>query len=312
MTDRLLENNTFLKILSVIVAIFIWFRAGPAAHVPNENHTIQGVAVGWSTINPHLTVLSLNPGTVTVQISGPPSSVNSSSTASVSALVNLSNIKSPGTYLLKVSASVPAGVTPVSVTPSRVEVTVARIGNTKRPVEVHLGGQPAAGYELSNYSSSIKDATVSGPTNALRQVKAVAGTVSLSGHNTTFSQDVVLEPVNAAGRVVPKVQVDPPTAAVTATIKKKPPEKVLPVVSKLTGQPASGYTVSQINVYPSSVTVSGTTQTLAGLNHIFTVPVNVSGATKTITESVPVQLPSGTSLVSSGQVTVTVTITKGS
>ncbi len=310
MTDRLLENNTFLKILSVAVAIFIWFRAGPAVHVTNR--TIQGVVVNENNLNPHLTVLSMTPGAVTVTISGPPRTLDSNSATAVIGGVNLASVKSPGTYLLKVSAAVPAGVTPVSVTPSRVRVTVARIGNKKRPVVVHITGTPAAGYEFSGDTTVLKDATVYGPTGALSQVKAVEGTVSLTGHNATFNQEVVLQPVNSAGRVVPKVQVNPPTATVTATVKKKPPEKVLPVVSRLTGKPASGYTVSQISVYPSSVTISGSKSSLASLTQLYTVPVNVAGATKNITESVPVQLPASTSLVKSGNVTVTVTIVKGS
>lgn len=310
MTDRLLENNTFLKILSVAVAIFIWFRAGPAVHITNR--TIQGVAVNYNNLNSHLTVLSMTPGTVTVSISGPPSTVDSSSATAVIGGVNLASVKAPGTYLLKVSAAVPAGVTPVSVTPSRVRVTVARIGNKKRPVEVHISGAPATGYEFSGYTTVLKDATIYGPTGALGQVKAVTGSVSLTGHHSTFNQQVVLQPVNSSGRVVPKVQVNPPTATVTAAIKKKPPEKVLPVVSRLTGTPASGYTVSQISVYPSSVTISGKKSSLASLTNLYTVPVNVTGATKTITESVPVRLPANTNLVSSGNVTVTVTIVKGS
>lgn len=308
MTDRLLENNTVLKVLSVIVAIFIWFQARGVAQPINR--TLTSVAVGYTTLNSKYTVLSINPAVVTVTIKGLTQTVNSTTASDVSALINLSNVKASGTYSMKVSATVPTGITPVSVTPNHVVVTIARIGKKKVPLVVHVSGDPSTGFMLNNYNESLKDATITGPSTALSQVRAVTGTLALSGHNATFTQQLVLQPVNAAGRTVSKVQVVPPTVNVTANIQKKLPEKVLPVVSQLTGQPKTGYTISQISVYPSTITVSGNTSALSGLTHVYTVPVNVSGATKTLTESVSLQTPKGTTLVSSGQVTVTVTIVK--
>lgn len=305
--DKLLENNNVLKVLSVIVAIFIWFQAS-AATAQTVNRPIGPVAVGFSTPNPHLTVLSIKPASVIVQIKGPPGTVGSAS--EVSALVKLANLTSSGTYSLKVSATVPPGTGLVSVVPNRVVVTVARLGQRKVPVMVHISGSPASGYELSGYISNLKKATISGPVNVLSQVKSVTGTVVLGDRSGSFTDQIVLQPLNAEGHAVPKVQVNPATATVNVSIQKRPPQKVLPVISKLSGQPAAGFTVSQITVYPSSVTVSGTTSSLSGLTHLYTIPINVAGQTRSIHEAVPVVMPNGVNMVNSGEVTVTVTIVK--
>ncbi|MCY0897571.1 MAG: CdaR family protein [Firmicutes bacterium] len=308
MMDRLLENDTVLKILSVIVAIFIWIQAG-AASTLSINRSIGPVAVGYSSINPHLTVLSINPATVTVQIKGPPSAVESSAmTSEVLAQVNLSGLTKAGIYSLKVSGTVPPGVGVVSVTPPRVVVTVARMGQQKVPVVIHVTGQPALSYQFVGYNSSLSQATIYGPTSALNQVRSVVGTLSIAGRTATVTSAVVLHPVNALGHVVPKVEVNPPTANVTATIQLKPPEKVLPVIGQLTGKPAAGYKVSQISVYPSTVILSGSKRVLASITHVYTIPVSVSGASQNITVAVPVVVPKGTTLASSGEVTITVTI----
>lgn len=308
--DRLLENNTILKILSVVVAIFIWFQANTGVQAP-INRSLGPLAVGYNpSLNSHLTVLSISPNAVTMSIKGPATTVESSSLPSdVSASVNLSSITKPGTYSLKVSGSVPPGVGVVSVTPQRVVVSVAKMGQQKVPVVVHIGGQPISGDQLISYKSDLKQADISGPTSALNQVRSVVGTLGIANRSGKFSSAVVLRPVNAQGVVVPKVQVNPPTARITATIEPKPPEKVLPIIGKVKGKPASGFQVSQITVYPSTVTVSGSKTILPGLDHIYTTVVNVSGATKTIAKSVPVVVPKGATLVSAGEVTITVTIT---
>lgn len=308
MMDRLLENNTVLKILSVIVAIFIWFQAG-ASSTQSINRSVGPVAVGFPSLNPHLSVLSITPSSVMVQIKGPPSSVESSAMASeVSASINLAKITGPGTYSMKVAGSVPPGIGVVSVTPSRVVVSVAKIGQEKAPVVVHIVGQPIPGDQFVGYRTSFKQATIFGPTGALHQVSAVVGTLAIDDRSASFSASVVLHPVNAEGQTVPKVEVNPPTTRVTAMIQPKPPEKVLPVISKLSGKPASGYQVSQITVYPSSVTVTGTKAMLSSLTHLYTEPVSVVGARTSFSVSVPVVLPKGVTLVSSGDVMVTVTI----
>ncbi|PSR23482.1 MAG: hypothetical protein C7B45_02785 [Sulfobacillus acidophilus] len=308
MMDRLLENNTVLKILSVIVAIFIWFQAG-ASTTQSINRSVGPVAVGFPSLNPHLSVLSITPSSVMVQIKGPPSSVESSAMASeVSASINLAKITGPGTYSMKVAGSVPPGIGVVSVTPSRVVVSVAKIGQKKAPVVVHIAGQPLAGDQLVGYKTSDKEATIFGPTGALRQVTAVEGTLAITDRSDSFSASVVLHPVNAQGQTVGKVEINPPATRVTAMIQPKPPEKVLPVISKLSGKPVAGYQVSQITVYPSSVTVTGTKSLLSSLSHLYTEPVVVSGARKSFSVLVPVVLPKGLTLISSGDVTVTVTI----
>lgn len=306
MMDRLLENKTALKILAVIVAVFIWVQSIPRS--TPKPLLVPNVPVVFSSIGSNLTVVSVSPKTVQVKIEGPPNIVNSSAiTTDVSASI-VSRITHPGTSTMKVSASVPPQVTVLSVSPKTVTVVVAKTGQKRVPINVYTTGSVNPGDELSGYKSETKEALISGPVAALSQVKSVVGTLNVSGKSNSFNTSVVLRPVNGAGHVVPKVQVNPASTTVKATIKPKPPEKVLPVIGKITGKPATGYSVASISVYPSSVTISGTKSVLASISNIAAVPVNVSGAKSTITKKVSVVVPKGATLVSSGQVTVTVTI----
>ncbi|MCY0865131.1 MAG: CdaR family protein [Sulfobacillus sp.] len=307
MMDRLLENDTVLKILSVIAAIFLWFQAGPLQTQP-INHEIGPIPVGFPTPNPHLTVISIQPSTVTVTVKGPPAAFTGTAASDVYAIVNLAGLTKSGTYSLKVVASVPPNTSLVSVSPNRVIVTVARLGASRAPVAIRTSGTLAPGYQLTGTDTAIKSATISGPVNDLNQVRQVVGTLVLNGQTSSFQSPVVLEPVNAAGRLVPHVEVNPPTVTVNATVQAIPPQKVLPVVGQYTGQPAPGYKITQIAVYPATVTVTGPSSILNGLTHLNTPAISVAGATGTVSKTVAVTLPNGVALVNSGTVTVTVTI----
>lgn len=306
MMDRLLENNTILKVLAVIVAIFIWFQAGPSSTAMNRQ--IHSIPVGFPTPNPHVTVASIQPSVVTVTIKGPPKSVRGAGTTNVYALVHLGNVTQSGTYSLKVAASVPEGTSLVSVSPDRVVVTVDRMGQSKVPVTVHTTGKLASGYESTGITASNTRATISGPTGDLAQVKHVVADLALDKHSSNFTAQVILIPVNARGATVSHVDVSPAETTVDVGVQQKPPQKVLPVVSQLSGQPAAGYKVGEISVYPSSVTVSGTQSALASLTHIYTAPVKVGGRTSDLSEAIPLVLPKGISVVGKSDVTVTVTI----
>jgi YbbR domain-containing protein len=95
-----------------------------------------------------------------------------------------------------------------------------------------------------------------------------------------------------------------------AAIKKRPPQKTVGVVAKLKGHPASGYSVTNIVVHPATVTVSGTQSAIKPVSVIYTVPINVSGDTHSVSSAVPLVFPSGVKGVKQQDVSVSVTIRK--
>lgn len=307
--DRLLENDTVLKVLSVLVAIFLWFQA-TASSTQSVNRDFGPVSVFWTApANSNLNVVSIEPSVVTVQIKGPPRTVSEVAVHAVTAYVNLSRLTRPGTYTMRVGASVPQGTSLVSIVPAQVVVTVDQIGSRKIPITLRPEGEPNASDQLVSLTPSQKVATLTGPTNDLNQVAAVVGEVPVAGQSASLSTQVLLLPLNDHGKLVSHVEVSPPSVTANAVIEPKPPEKTVPVVARLSGYPASGYKVSRITVSPSKVTVTGSQSALAGLSQVGTVAIDVAGLTNGITEAIPLSLPKGVSAVGSPDVTVTVTIT---
>lgn len=305
MMDRLLENDTVLKILSLLVAVAVWVQVNGG--VPQVAvRPVPNIPV-VSTVSPHsnLTVLSIKPSTVTVELKGPLNSIGGSASANVTAVVNLTKVTHPGTFSLKVAASVPAGTSLVSVTPSHVVVTVDVIKTVHMTVKLEPSGQVAAGYGIIALSSSSKSVTVTGPSHELSQVSKIVGRVMLNHQSSGFSEQVFLFPENRHGAVVSHVQVVPQAVTATVQIAK---EQSVPVIVKYSGKPASGFKITSLHVTPGTVVIYGTASALSGVRSVNTSPINIAGLSSSVTQSVSLVLPSGVSVMGSSTVNATINI----
>lgn len=65
----------------------------------------------------------------------------------------------------------------------------------------------------------------------------------------------------------------------------------LPVKVRLTGRPASGYKVIDVNVSPRSVAATGVKKEMRDLSGVYTKPVDVSGLTSSALFTVPLDMP---------------------
>jgi YbbR domain-containing protein len=65
----------------------------------------------------------------------------------------------------------------------------------------------------------------------------------------------------------------------------------LPVVAKLTGEPARGVTIEEPEIFPNQVLVTGPKSLVARFDHLSTVPVSLDGRSTTFEVSAPVVSP---------------------
>jgi YbbR domain-containing protein len=309
--DRLLENDTILKILSLVVGLILWVGVMSTNSQAAADRPFGPIPLEYQPPSKSsLTVMSLNPNTVTVELRGSVQKINGTSPHSIAAFVDMQGLTHSGTYTLPVRVSVPTGTSFVSVVPSKVTVVIDRLGSRRMNLDLAPSGSPAPGYELKSLTANTKTATLSGPTSELNKVRKVVAEVPVGGRNASFQEQVVLLPLNADDRTVQKVQVSPAMVSASATIKKRPPQKSAGVVAKLTGHPAAGYTVTNIVVRPATVTITGSQSAISPVNVIYTVPINVSGDTGSVSAAVPLVFPSGVSGLRKQDVSVSVTIAK--
>ena len=180
--------------------------------------------------------------------------------------------------------------------PNSVTVTVDELGTSTLPVSIERVKALVPGYHEQTTATAVTPANVriDGPKSQLTGIQAVVlvemDAVNAPGFNQPFS--VVLwdqnkKPVTKSMTVTPaQVTVKMVIQADAATVDK-------PVGFTLTGQPAPGFRLVNVQIAPLNVQATGLQNTLAGLVLLATDPIDITGAKADVVKTVTIRPPDG-------------------
>ncbi len=203
-----------------------------------------------------------------------------------------------------------ARVDVVDVTPSQVTVRLEDVTFRTVPVQTKLVGTPPRGFEAGEFTVAPEAAIITGPDSLVARVQAVEADVNLTGVRTSFEQTLILQARDEQGGNVLGINIEPETAVVTAEIEQLEFSSAFVVQPEITGVPATGFSVTAIEVQPPLINVTGPAsvfQTIDPIDGIGTAPISIDGASADVVRTVAIQLPQGAS-VDQEQVTVRVVI----
>lgn len=303
--DKLLENNLAVKIISVLVAIVLWFQVSGQGLGSQVQRVVHGVPVSWRATPSDLSVAAVDPQQVSVTVLGNPTTVDALTGADFAAVANL-NKAQPGRQSFYVDITVPRGVSVLSVEPANVAVVLASIIEHEATIAVITSGTPATGYRAGTPTASPQQAIIRGTVAELAGVERVLTTVQVGGATSAVHAQVTPEAVDAQGKPVPGVQILPQKVAVTVPITHVLPTASVPVSVATSGQPAAGYTVTGMTANPANVSVAAPQSVLSALGNIETQSVDISGAKANVTAQEPLVLPSGVTSATPAVVSVDV------
>ncbi len=308
--DKLLQNEIFVRVFAVVVAVLIFIQA-QGASTGTLQRTIVGVPVQIVGLPSNMVAVGVNPDTVSVTVSGPSNLIIGLDTSKVGASVNLAGATS-GRHTYFAQVTVPPGVELVTYNPVQINVTAELLEDQEKPVTATTEDTPAAGFGVSGDILVVpKVVVVHGAASAVAKVVDTTVTVSVAQARANVTEQAQPVPVDAQGKPVPGVTVLPSQVQVTVPIEPDVPQKAVPVQPAITGQPAAGYTVTGVTASPQSVLALGSDGVLAGVDLVHTQPIPVDGASTSIKEQALIVEPSGVVAVDPTSVTVTVTISKG-
>jgi YbbR domain-containing protein len=206
---------------------------------------------------------------------------------------NFSNVKVGSN---RVPIDVQKGDPTVSiVAPSFVSVTVDDLGSTTQTVSIERVHALPPGFHEQANATTVTPASVriDGPKSQLNGIQAVVQ-VDLDGLLAPgFNQPYSVVVRDANKKPLLSMAVTPLQVTVKMVIQADAITVPKPVGWTLTGQPAAGYRVSNVQIAPLEVQATGLQNTLAGLLLLATDPVDVTGAKADVIKTVTIRPPAG-------------------
>ena len=308
---RFWDERTLYLLLSGAIAVVMWLYVATAQN-PLVSRSMK-VDIQLRNLDPNVVVMrpaESSPPQVTIRLQGPRSQIALLTPKLVDAYVDLTGL-GPGDHpAVPVVVTPPLDVRVVDQRPASMLVVLDAQATKRLPVEVSLLDTPPEGITLGTPRTTPTVVIVSGPSRMVAQVRHVLVYFDTASVRQQVVASLQVVPVDASGQAVSGVQVAPRSVSMTLAVREAVITKVVPVVPTLVGSPSPTLAVTSATTQPGTVTLTGPSALLQGVESAATAPVDVTGARGDITRRVALQLPPGIS-VSAGQVTVTVRIGRG-
>ncbi len=304
------DMPTFLTALAL--AITIWILA-VNANDPVEKRTYPvGIPVEVVGLDSDLVITNEIPAEVTVSLSAPFSLWQTliDSPQLVHARIDLEGLEE-GTYEENVLVEVDAKPVKVeTVGPASVHLIIEPLYSKYLPIQLVQPSQPAVGYEVGEPVLSHSYATVSGPASLIAEVSEIRAILDVSQANQNIDKNITLAAFDENGIAVERVTIDPVQIHVSLPITQRGGYRNVIVIPVVTGQPASGYQLTNKSVSPLTVTLYSADPSIVNNlpGYVETQPLNINGASADITESLPLNLPAGVSIVGESTIRISITV----
>lgn len=305
--DKILERDLSLKILSVFLAVILWFQVVSQQN-PERQVTIKNVPVSYVKADASMVIMDKKPDVIDVQVKGYKRFVDTVTAADIKATVDLSGA-SAGKDLYPIEVTIAKEkVQFVEASPAQATVRFESLVTKDVPVEVVASNLDP---DFASSQATVKPSviSVSGPASVVQRVAKMVAEVDLRGATATVQQQVQVRPVDVDGNEVKNVSFTKAPVDVSVPILKLPPAKSVQVkVPSLAGIPAKGFRVGTVTVDPSTVTIRGLPALIEDITSVTTQAVDVGGAAGNVIKEVAIVAPQGVEIVEPRSVQVTVTV----
>ena len=324
---HLFFHNGLLKAIAIVISVILW--AGLVSQdesitrdkvFQNVNVTVTGTEAMRN--NGYIVVSDLNEllKDVSVTAAVPQKQFENAEASAYNVRMDLSRINGTGEQELKLLSSNSSTYGKVvSTNPSSVTVMVEDFVVRQRiPVSVTVNGDVPDGWYMSTPSVDPALVAVSGPRSlvtTISRARAFIDTRDIEWDEGTAVVSAEIRLYNRAGEEVHSPLLSTTTSSLTID-SVLIEYSLLPTrtfstseLIDLTGEPASGYEISEVKVSPENITVAAREEVLNQLEELpMDRNINVKELNETTVFQLKVQKPSDDSILSNDTVTVTVVI----
>jgi len=295
---RRLMNTAGSIILSLILALLVWVGATSAQ---NPSVSLEREITLKVLNQPRDTVIVTRvETTVQARLIAPQNSLEMLRSSDFEAYVDLSEVPVGEDADVPVVVQVKRrGVQLVSYAPTSVRIRLEEYRTRTVAVRVNIVDTPPLGFVAREPVVAPTEVTVAGPGPAVGSVAYASVDIWLRGSRETIDRSLTPTPVDEEGSPVAGVTVTPTTVNVRVELAQRANFKPsVPIKVELGGEVAPLYAVSNITLKPTSVTLVGLPSVLEAIpGYVETEPIDISGATESVSKRVALKLPPGVSVV---------------
>lgn len=294
-------------LLSLAIAAFLWGWVTQMTD-PIITRNYREMEIIHNTLDDSMIMVTTLP-TAVVSVQGPESEFDELNRADLTVALDTSSVSGPGEYRLPIVVQAPDTSSEITVEPDHVIVQIDELVAEVMPLDVQNTSAADDPRIVSEIVPEVSQVTVSGPSSAVNRVASVTLPVTIDNRNDTFTDIFTPYAIDENGQRVSEVEVLPGQISTLVEIESR--GKVVSVIPIVNGVPAEGFSVQQRAVFPDTIVVDGPPEELDSLLFVNTEPVDITGATSSISEQVGLSdLPAGVTVVDppGGQVEVRVAL----
>lgn len=285
-----LKNNTGLKILSLVIAICLWYMIGNIDDpVTIDTYTIPVQIINGDVLKSNNKAYEITEGdSVTFTVRGKSSILDKLKESDFKAEADLAK--------LSLVNSVPIDVT-VSRYADEVDITLGRINTVKvnvenrvealLPVVVETVEEVASGYAIGTKTSSPNMVEVAGSESMISRLKEIRVEVSVKNASQDINTRQSIKFYDQNGDLVDSSMIDCDTEMVSVTIDLWR-TKEISLSLKTTGTPAAGYGISAFDYEPKTVLIAATDEMLAKMTDLELDSLDVEGANANVEKTISI------------------------
>ena len=287
---QIITHNLSIKILVFGIAVCLWAYATASevktAYFPGDlpvevKNTPSGLAAIYDQQK------------VKVKLRASYHVWNQLSADNLHAFVDLQGLQE-GTHELEVKVvSDLSGVVVIEKEPAKMIVRLEPVVSKRVPVVVQFQGEVKSGFAVGQVAVQPDSVIVKGARSVVEELSAATALVKLAGEESSVTKAVELAVYSEKGEKIPGLVFEPSSVEVEIPIEVASEVKTVGVKAKLTGQPNTEYFVSQVEIDPATVEISGSNSSLTSINYLETKDLDISGLDHNLEQVVDLLLPVG-------------------
>lgn len=274
--SRLLDSKILWAVVSLLASTLLWVYVTTSQGDVIER-TYDGVKVVFqgedSLLEKNgLVISNISSNTVSLRIKTTRREISKLSSSNIEAIVDVSKFSSEGMYNQSVSIVFPSGsnqnsIDIVTVLPGSVSFNINKTTTKTVELKGEFVGTVAEGFAAQPIKFNPQTVTISGPKNEISKVSYAWVEISRDNADKTIESTTTYALMDEKGNEIKidNITLSDETVAVTVPITST--KEVPLTVDLVDGGGATADNV-KITCEPSSITIAGDAETLAGLNKI--------------------------------------------